>query len=62
MVPASDKEAVVDLRLRVHGIKGLRVIDASIIPVIRSGHINVPTVMIAEKRANLIKEDWGRTG
>ena len=62
MGPASDKEAVVDPRLRVHGINGLRVIDASIMPVIPSGHLNIPTIMIAEKASDLIKEDWGRTG
>jgi choline dehydrogenase len=62
MGPASDKEAVVDPRLRVHGINGLRVIDASIMPSIPSGHINVPIIMIAEKGSDLIKVDWGRTG
>ena len=50
----SDKSAVVDSQLRVHGIKGLRVADASIMPTITSGNTNSPTLMIAEKAASLI--------
>ncbi len=50
-----DDMAVVDDQLRVHGIGGLRVIDASIMPVISSGNTNGPTIMIAEKGADLVK-------
>ena len=52
-----DPQAVVDERLRVHGIAGLRVIDASIMPQITSGNTNAPVTMIAEKGAAMVIED-----
>jgi choline dehydrogenase len=49
--------AVVDDRLRVHGIDGLRVIDASVMPTVTSTNTNAPTIMIAEKGAAMIHEE-----
>jgi choline dehydrogenase len=51
MGPAADPMAVVDARLRVHGVRGLRVVDASVMPTITSGNTNSPTLMIAERAA-----------
>jgi choline dehydrogenase len=54
---ADDIDAVVDARLRVHGIERLRVVDASIMPTITSGNTNTPTAMIAQRGASMIIED-----
>jgi len=62
MGPAADRAAVVDHELRVHGLGGLRVIDASIMPTITSGNTNSPTLMIAEKGAGLVVESLRRAG
>ncbi|XP_049768277.1 LOW QUALITY PROTEIN: glucose dehydrogenase [FAD, quinone]-like [Schistocerca cancellata] len=59
MGPASDPAAVVDARLRVHGVQRLRVVDASVMPTIVTANINAPVVMIGEKGADMIKQDWG---
>ena len=57
MGPADAPGSVVDTRLRVHGLRGLRVVDASVMPTITSGNTNSPVVMIAEKASNMIRAD-----
>jgi choline dehydrogenase len=60
MGPDSDPRAVVDARLRVRGVQALRVVDASIMPTITSGNTNSPTLMIAERGSDMIREDRKR--
>ncbi|XP_022218863.2 LOW QUALITY PROTEIN: glucose dehydrogenase [FAD, quinone] [Drosophila obscura] len=57
MAVAGDPRGVVDERLRVHGVRGLRVVDASVIPEITAGHTNAPAMMIGEQGARMIIED-----
>jgi choline dehydrogenase len=59
MGPYWDTDAVVDPRLRVYGVKNLRVMDLSITPVLPRAHTNAPAIMIGDKGAQIVKEDWG---
>lgn len=54
----SPNNSVVDTNLKVHGIGGLRVVDAGVMPTLISGHTTVPTVMIAEKISDTIKQEY----
>ena len=58
MGPGSDPLAVVDSRLKVHGIDGLRIVDASVMPRIVGGNTNAPTIMIGEKASDMIHNDY----
>ncbi|XP_044267345.1 glucose dehydrogenase [FAD, quinone]-like [Tribolium madens] len=58
MGPSSDPTAVVDPKLQVHGIEGLRIMDASVMPTVLSGNTHATVVMIAEKGSDYIKQKW----
>nr|KAF7431581.1 hypothetical protein H0235_004505 [Vespula pensylvanica] len=58
MGPRNDATAVVDPKLRIYGVKGLRVVDASIMSTIINRNTNAPVIMIGEKASAIIKKDW----
>ena len=60
MGPHSDNFSVVDAKLKVHGVKGLRIVDASIMPTIVGGNTNAPVIMIGEKAADMIHDEYKR--
>jgi choline dehydrogenase-like flavoprotein len=59
MGPKHDNLAVVDHDLKVHGVRNLRVVDASIFPKVTSGNTNAPVIMVGERAADKIKRTWG---
>jgi choline dehydrogenase len=60
MGPASDPGAVVDSQLKVHNVNGIRVVDASVLPLQPNSNPIAPIVMVAEKAARFIKDTWNR--
>ena len=58
MGPYWEADSVVDHRFNVHGLKGIRVVDGSTMPKVVTGNINIPIIMMAERAADFIKEDY----